>query len=127
MCDRPHRLATIGTNNESTRAMDQLYGCVCGYVTRGDYGMTEHIKTQNAGHQMAPEKECLGHGSKIALQLRIYELEDALQAIGNLVGGPTMTYAPTVEIQEWRKRASRISELVAEVLKASVAQAAGQE
>lgn len=48
--------------------------------------------------------------------LYIDRLEAALQEIGNLVGGPTMTYAPRVEVNEWRDRAKRISKIVSGVI-----------
>lgn len=49
--------------------------------------------------------------------LRAVRYRTVLERIGNLVGGPTMTYSPANEIKEWRERAEKISKLVQEALK----------
>ncbi len=52
----------------------------------------------------------------MAARARIAALEEALREIGNIIGGPTMTYAPTVEPKEWAARAEKISARVVEAL-----------
>jgi hypothetical protein len=37
--------------------------------------------------------------------------------IGNIIGGPTMTYSPENEIHEWRERAENISRMIQEQLR----------
>lgn len=43
---------------------------------------------------------------------RIQSLEEALRGVAHIVGGPTTTYAPNIEIVEWRKRAQDVSALI---------------
>lgn len=50
------------------------------------------------------------------LLARTEELEDALREVGNVIGGPTMTYSGIHEIREWRARAQKIAALVSGVL-----------
>lgn len=40
----------------------------------------------------------------------------ALKEIGNIVGGPTMTYSPKTEVDKWRARAEKISRIISSTI-----------
>jgi len=89
-----------------------------------DVGVSEHDRAQfkqlyEIVHAAAL-MENISAGDREALlwaQRKLDKFYRLAEQIGNLVGGPTTTYAPTAEVGEWRERAQEISGMVQEALK----------
>lgn len=66
---------------------------------------------------------CINEGARLWLQEEAKPLVEALEKIGNTIGGPTMAYSREVERKELLRRMETVSRMVVEALAAWKAKA----